>query len=240
MTRPLNPNDPNVVMLELVARRLGTDLCDRFAFVGGAVVGLLITDPANPPIRSTEDVDIAAEVLALSGYHRIEKALRERGFTQDMSADAPICRWQVEGVTVDVMPTMEEILGFANRWYPLCVTTAEPLALPSGVVIRVIQAPVFVGTKLEAFHGRGGGDYLFSHDLGDILSVVDGRDSLVVECKQMPQELQDYLAEHFSALLVERRFLDALPGHLPGDAISQSRLPDLEAKIQELAKLSKQ
>lgn len=49
MTRSLNPNDPNVVMLELVARRLGADLCSKFAFVGGAVVGLLITDPANPP-----------------------------------------------------------------------------------------------------------------------------------------------------------------------------------------------
>lgn len=97
MTRALNPNDPNVVMLELVARQLGADLCDRFAFVGGAVAGLLITDPANPPIRPTQDVDIVAEVLALSGYHRIEKTLRERGFTQDMSADAPICRWKVEG-----------------------------------------------------------------------------------------------------------------------------------------------
>lgn len=76
MTRPLNPNDPNVVMLELVARRLGPDLCDRFAFVGGAVAGLLITDPANPPIRPTEDVDIVAEVLALSGYHHREGASR--------------------------------------------------------------------------------------------------------------------------------------------------------------------
>ena len=237
--RQLNPNDPNVVMLELVARRLGSDLCDRFAFVGGAIAGLLITDPANPPIRSTEDVDIVAEVLALSGYHRIEKALRERGFSQDMSADAPICRWQVEGVTVDVMPTLEEILGFSNRWYPLCVSTADPQELPSGVVIRVIQAPVFIGTKLEAFHGRGGGDHLFSHDLGDILSVVDGRDSLVNESEQMPQELRDYLADQFSALLADRRFLDALPGHLPGDAVSQSRLPDLESKIQQLANLSK-
>lgn len=154
-------------------------------------------------------------------------------------ADAPICRWQVEGVTVDVMPTMEEILGFANRWYPLCVLNAEPLELPSGVAIRVIQAPVFIGTKLEAFHGRGGGDYLFSHDLGDILSVVDGRDSLVNECEQMPQALRDYLAGQFSAFLADRRFLDALPGHLPGDAISQSRLPDLETKIQQLASLSK-
>jgi predicted nucleotidyltransferase len=162
--------------------------------VGGAVAGLLITDPAMPAIRPTEDVDIVAEVLALADYHRIEKLLRARGFAQDMRPDAPICRWQVAGVTVDVMPTNEEILGFANRWYSLCVTSAEPLALPSGVSIRVIQAPVFVGTKLEAFHGRGAGDYLFSHDLGDIVSVVDGRDNLINECMQAPQPLRAYLA----------------------------------------------
>lgn len=239
MTRPLNPNDPNVVMLELVARRLGAQLCSQFAFVGGAVAGLLITDPANPPIRATEDVDIVAEVLALRDYHAIEAALRERGFVQDMRPDAPICRWQVESVTVDVMPTDENILGFANRWYPLCVASAEPLALPNGTQVRVIPAPVFVATKLEAFHGRGGGDYLFSHDLGDILSVVDGRASLIDECQRMPPELRAYLSEQLSNLLRDRRFIDALPGHLPGDAIGQSRLVDLEIKLQQIAGLAK-
>ncbi len=234
----LNPNDPNVVMLELVAHRLGPQLCHQFVFVGGAVVGLLITDPANPAIRPTEDVDIVAEVLALADYHRIEAALRQLGFTQDMRASAPICRWQVGGITVDVMPTLEDILGFANRWYPLCLQTAQMFRLPSGAEIRVIQAPVFIGTKLEAFYGRGGGDYLFSHDLGDILSVVDGRVSLIRECRQMPRELQVYLAKQFAQLLADRRFRDALPGHLPGDAISQSRLYDLEVKLQELSLLS--
>lgn len=233
----MNPNDPNVRMLELVARRLGETLCGQLAFVGGAVAGLLITDPAMPAIRPTEDVDLVAEVLALADYHGIEQALRARGFAQDMRADAPVCRWQVDGVTVDVMPTRKEILGFANRWYPMCVATADLLALPSGVAIRVIQAPVFVATKLEAFHGRGGGDYLFSHDLGDIISVVDGRDSLVDECVQAPQPLRDYLTEQFKTLLADRRFLDALPGHLPGDAISQDRLPELEEKIRRIAGL---
>ncbi len=237
MTLPIDPRDPHVVMLALVARRLGTDLCRQFAFVGGAVAGLLITDPAHPAIRPTEDVDIVAEVLALVDYHPIEHLLRQRGFVQDMRPDAPICRWQVEGVTVDVMPTHEGILGFANRWYPLCVATAEPLALPGGEVIRLGQAPVFVGTKLEAFHGRSGGDYLFSHDLGDILSVLDGRDSLVDECTRAPQPLRAYLAQQFTTLLAERRFLDALPGHLPGDAVSQDRLPDLHAKLRQLAGL---
>lgn len=236
--RPMNPNDPNVAMLEVVAARLGPDLRERFVFVGGCVAGLLITDPAMPAIRPTEDVDIVVEVVALAGYHQIEGVLRGRGFEQDMSPDAPICRWRVGGVTVDVMPTLEEILGFANRWYPLALSGGQPMALPSGVMIRVVQAPVFLATKLEAFHGRGHGDHLFSHDLGDIVSVIDGRDSIVDECAQCPAELRAWLSAQFSGLLADSRFHDSLHGHLPGDAASQERLPDLRARIQRIAGLS--
>ncbi len=46
----MNPNDPNVVMMELVAQRLGDGLREELVFVGGAVTGLLITDPAQPAI----------------------------------------------------------------------------------------------------------------------------------------------------------------------------------------------
>lgn len=36
-----NPNDPNVAMLEQVARSLAPELCSQFVFVGGAAaVGL--------------------------------------------------------------------------------------------------------------------------------------------------------------------------------------------------------
>lgn len=54
----MNPNDPNVQMLDVVAQRLGDELSSRLVFVGGAVAGLLITDPAQPSIRPTEDVDL--------------------------------------------------------------------------------------------------------------------------------------------------------------------------------------
>ena len=42
----MNPNDPNVSLLE------------HLVFVGGAVAGVLITDPAMPDIRPTQDVDV--------------------------------------------------------------------------------------------------------------------------------------------------------------------------------------
>jgi predicted nucleotidyltransferase len=222
----MNPNDPNVVMMELVAERLGDGLRNELVFVGGAVTGLLITDPAQPAIRPTEDVDLIVKATVRADYAHVEEALRAQGFVNDISKDAPICRWRVGAVTVDVMPTLKEILGFSNRWYPLALATSRTTPLPSGMVIRLITAPVFVATKFEAFADRGNSDYLFSHDLGDLISVIDGRD-----------ELKEYLRSWVGRMLATPAFLEALPGHLPGDAASQARLPDLEDKLQRLAKL---
>jgi len=233
----MNANDPNAAMLERVAEQLGDALRQDMAFVGGAVAGLLITDTAMPAIRPTEDVDLIFEALALADYHRFEKTLLARGFVPDQRPDAPICRWRVGALAVDVMPTLESVLGFSNRWYPLALATAQPLALPSGRTIRMISAPAFLATKLEAFDGRGQGDFLFSHDLGDLLAVVDGRDTLLDECRDSAPKLQAYLGERFGGLLAKPAFVEALAGHLPCDAASQERLPDFEAKLRRIAGL---
>lgn len=67
----MNPHDPNIVMIEIVAKHLGVALLEEMVFVGGAVVGILITDPAQPTIRPTEDVDMIVQVLAHSGKVQI-------------------------------------------------------------------------------------------------------------------------------------------------------------------------
>ncbi len=232
----MNSNDINMLMLESVAERLGDHLLDEFVFVGGAVAGLLITDPAMPSIRPTEDVDLLVQALTLADYHRVGESLTARGFRHDMSPEAPICRWRAGAVAVDVMPPVDSILGFSNQWYPLALETASPQALPSGRVIRLVAAPVFLATKLEAFSGRGNNDYLFSHDLGDFLAVIDGRDNLIDECRASCEELKTYLGERVAGLLAMPAFIEALPGHLPGDSASQQRLPDLEDKLRAIAR----
>jgi hypothetical protein len=231
----VNPNDPNIALLEYAAEVLGTELCERLVFIGGAVAGVLITDPAQPAIRATDDVDLVVPVLALSEYHQLEQVLRSRGLLPDMGPDAPICRWRFERLIVDVMPTLKSVLGFSNRWYPLAAETAQIFPLPGGRCIRVVTAPAFIATKLEAFASRGRGDYLFSHDLGDVIAVIDGRGSLREEVANAEASLRIYLAERFAALLVQPAFIEALPGHLPADAASQARLPDLMALMRSLA-----
>ena len=78
---------------------------------------------------------------------------------------------------LDVMPVSEMVLGFSNRWYESAMREAVAVQLEKGLEIRLVSPAHFVATKLEAFEDRGRGDYLESHDLEDVLSVVDGRPS---------------------------------------------------------------
>lgn len=228
-----HPDDPNFLILRLAIRRLGA-LADRMVFLGGCATGLLLTDPAAPAPRPTRDVDAITEVLSLSAYYRLAEELRQAGFSEDQDEGAPVCRWRSEGLILDVMPTDPNILGFGNRWYGPALATAMTLDL-QGDGIRVVAAPYFLATKLEAFAGRGGGDFLLSHDIEDCVALIDGRPELADEIRLAEASVRAYLAERFRSLLQTTGFLHALPGHLPPDAASQARLPLILARIRDIA-----
>lgn len=232
----MNLADPNLPLLESVARALGP-LCNRFVFVGGCTTGLLITDPAASPVRATRDVDVVVEVATLGDYHALERQLEEAGFKQDRSPEAPVCRWVVADCLLDVMPTNESVLGFGNRWYDVAVRTAQPIRLRGESMIRVIAPPVFVATKLEAFRGRGRGDFLASHDLEDVIVVIDGRPELVGEVDAGEPEVRAYLAREIKSLIRNPAFIEVLPGYLPGDEASQARLPMIRDRLERLSTL---
>ena len=225
--------NPNLELLELAAERL-RQLLPEIVFVGGCATGLLIDDPAAAPVRGTYDVDVIAEISSYAEYAVFSDRLRALGFKEDTREGAPLCRWTHGALTLDVMPLDSQVLGFSNRWYPDALQTAGDIRLPGGLVIRAINAPYFLGTKLEAFKGRGKRDYLASHDLEDFMAVVDGRQFLVAEVKGASSELKIYIADSVRRLLNEPRFLDALPGYLLPDEASQARTGQLLSKLREL------
>jgi len=156
--------NPNLEILSLAVDQLD-ELADEMVFLGGCATGLLITDSAAPPIRVTQDVDAIVQVVSQADYYQLSEKLRAKGFTEDISDDAPICRWVADLVVLDVMPTDTTILGFGNKWYAPAAEKSDIIQLPSGKSIRLVSAPYFLVTKLEAFDGRGRGDYLASHDI---------------------------------------------------------------------------
>lgn len=232
----MRTQDPNLAKVELIAHALGT-LRNQVVFVGGCSVGMLLTDTAAAPARVTYDVDLISQVAALASYHQLEREFDRLGFKRDMAKDAPICRWRYQGLEVDLMPTDPCILGFANRWYPTVVETATSLRLPSGHTIQIISAPAFIATKFEALADRGQSDLLGSHDLEDIINVVDGRPELAREITASPFDLKTYLRDKTTQLLATPRFDDALAGMIFPDEFLAERVQIVRQRLSDISRL---
>lgn len=201
----------------LVARALGPGFVSQTAFVGGCATGLLITDSmTKESVRYTDDVDLIVHVIGYSGWHRLSKQLGERGFHQSLGEDVN-CRFRLGELQVDFMPDDATVLGFTNRWYQAALRAAVTYALTETDSIRVVSPDYFLGTKFEAFKGRGRGDVLASHDIEDVLNIVDGRAELLAELPQSPADLKIYLAEEFTGLLQSPDIAYAVQATAQGD-----------------------
>jgi hypothetical protein len=226
--------NPNLDLLLKIAHRL-KPLLDEVVFVGGCTTALLITDPGAEAIRPTYDVDVIVEITSYADYAVFSERLRALGFQEDSSEGAPLCRWQWEQTKLDVMPLDEGVLGFSNRWYRETMTKAEPVRLDPKTVIRAITAPYFLATKLEAFHGRGRGDVFASHDLEDVIAVIDGRPTITEEIQAADASVRTFISRTIASLLADRRFLDALPGYLLPDTANQRRLGQLQSTLETIS-----
>jgi len=220
-------------MLSIVARRLGP-LLEQVVFLGGCTTALFLTEEGTADVRPTLDVDLIVEIVSSAEYQQLEEQLRVLDFRQRIDEEV-ICRWFVEDITVDIMPTDERILGFSNRWYSDAIRQAERYRLTDELTINLVTPPHFLATKIEAFYGRGGGDFLASHDMEDIVTLVDGRPELIIEVQQSDARLKEFLVDEFTRFLNNIDFTQSLSGHLHPDPASQQRLSGLLGRLAEIA-----
>lgn len=96
---------------------------------------------------------------------------------------------------VDFLPDDESALTFTCQWYKAGLAHAISHPLGDGVSIKLLSAPYFIATKIDAYFGRGNNDLLASKDIQDIFSVIDGREELVSEVQKSDIKLQKYIAE---------------------------------------------
>lgn len=210
MTSPLR----SAYMLAIVGVKLST-LPRRVVFIGGATTELFITDPAAAAVRSTIDVDVIVDVESRVEYMTtLRDELLEVGARVDTSDDAPTCRWILDGVRIDVMRSREDVLGFTNRWYQATLEQAREHPLRDGTVVLVATGPLFLATRIEAFRGRGAGDYFASKDMEDIMTLLDGRPEIVEEVAAAEPGLRTFVRDAFAEWLKRRDFADVIAGHL--------------------------
>lgn len=226
---------PNLGVLRAVAGRLNQLSLD-YAFVGGAIVNLLLDNPDFAPTRPTDDVDVILGVVTGTRYSDVEEKIRALGFNHDIREGAPLCRWVLDRLTVDIMPTEGGNLGLNTAWFKEALATASEQEF-AHTRLKLVSPVGFLATKYVAFLDRGRGDHQASHDLEDFVTVIDGRDGIVKEIDAALPELRSYLVEAVRSLTAKRAFDDSLSGHLPPDEGSQMRLSGLRRKLQAIASL---
>lgn len=212
----------NIEMLAVVANGLG-EMRNEVVFVGGSVAELYANDPAASDIRATLDIDCVIEISSRMRYYELEERLRAKGFRNDTTQGAPLCRWIYNHIIVDVMPIDDEILGFSNQWYKGGVENKVTKRLPDGSDIFIFPVPYYLGAKFEAMLSRGGNDLRTSHDFEDIIYILDNTTDIAEQISQADDSLKIYLSNQFKALLANINIEEAIECALPRGAEERAK-----------------
>lgn len=187
--------------LEKVAEVL-SKVNSKFVFTGGATIILYVDSLIQDELRITKDVDCVIDIANRAEYYELSKKLRAIGLEEFLGKNEPICRWQYQDQIIDIMPCDPNILGFSNRWYSEGIAKAISTFLPSGREIFVFPPLYLLASKIEAFRGRGK-SFIFSKDIEDIITLLDGCQVLTQEFDAESGELKSYVSEWFSINIEE-------------------------------------
>lgn len=201
----------NIVRIKAVHNYLA-DLKDKVVFVGGATISLYADRPTLE-VRPTDDIDVIIELVNYHEHAELEGKLRSIGFQNDTESNV-VCRFKIEGIIVDIMPTTPDSIGFSNRWYPEGYKNAINFKIDNDNIVKILSTPYFIATKLEAFKGRGGGDGRTSHDFEDIVYVLENRQSIWDELNNCSGEIRNYLIHEFKQLKSNSNFFEWIDCHV--------------------------
>lgn len=180
-------------------------LKEKVVFIGGATVSLYANRPVIE-IRPTDDIDVIIEILNYRERAELEEKLRKIGFSNDIDSSI-VCRYKIHGIVVDIMPTNDPSIGFSNRWYQEGFENSVDYKIDEHCSVKILGAPYFIATKFEAFKARGKNDGRTSQDFEDIIFILENRDSIWQEIKEVEGDISTYLKNEFKELS-ENKYLD--------------------------------
>jgi predicted nucleotidyltransferase len=219
----------NIAVVAEVAKAL-KNIKKDMVFVGGAVVSLYTDDPAADEIRPTQDVDMTLNIVNLSHWEKVQAQLLEFGFHPDPFGHA-ICSYKYNDIPVDIMAAEDGPLGPANRWYKIGFENLWT-AKAKEQEIYILSAPCYLATKFEAFNNRGK-DYRSSHDMEDIINILDNRINIVEEIAKDDTRIEHFIKEQLQNIINNGSMQEVLMAHIH-PLIIVERLPIVEEKISQI------
>ncbi len=225
----------NIIRIKAVNGALG-ELRDKVVFVGGATISLYPDRQIFEP-RPTDDIDVIVEIFNYTGRVKLEEKLRAIGFHNDPESKV-VCRYRIDGIIVDIMPTDDDSIGFRNQWYPEGFQNAIEQIIDDQTTVKILSAPYFIATKMEAFKSRGNNDGRTSHDFEDIIYLLENRSTIWQEMKDAPENVKAYLIEEFNKLANNRNIYEWIDSNVErGSPPATYRILEEWERFAALAKI---
>lgn len=222
----------NLHVVAEIAKAL-KELKEQIVFVGGAVVSLYTDDPAADEIRPTKDVDLTLHIVNLSHWEEITLQLARLGFNPDPYGQS-ICSFKYKDIPVDIMAAEDGPFGPANRWYKVGFDNIQ-IASALNQEIQIFSAPCYLATKFEAFHSRGS-DYRSSHDIEDIIYIIDNRINIVSEIEKDNPLVTNFVRSQLEYIKEKGLLQEVLVSHIHPIMLDE-RMPLVEEKIEAILNL---
>jgi predicted nucleotidyltransferase len=219
----------NIAVVAEIAAAL-KDMKNDMIFVGGAVVSLYTDDPAADEIRPTQDVDMTLNILNLGHWGKVQEKLSTLGFYPDPFGHA-ICSYKYKDIPIDIMAMEDGPLGPANKWYSIGSKDLWS-AQAKEQEIKILSTPCYLATKFEAFNDRGF-DFRTSHDIEDIIYILDNRTSIVEEVINSEPSIRAFVFEQLQKISNKGLLNEVLMAHIHPLMIEE-RLTIVEEKITQI------
>lgn len=163
--------------------------------------------------RPTDDVDVLIEILNYSERSQLEEILRRKGFSHDVESGI-VCRYNIQGITIDIMPTEDSSIGFHSTWYAEGFQKATSYMIDETHTIRILSTPYFIASKLEAFLNRGHNDGRTSQDFEDIVFVLEHRKLVWDELSATAGKVSLFLTNEFKKLHNHPQIFEWIDAHV--------------------------
>lgn len=222
----------NIAVVAEVARAL-KELKDHMVFVGGSVISLYTDDPAADEIRPTGDIDMTIKIMGYRNWVVFNERLAQLDIYPDPYGHS-ICSYKYHDILIDIMPSEDGPLGPANKWYKAGFKDLQ-VVHALGEEIQILPAPCFLASKFEAFKDRGT-DYRTSHDIEDVIYVIDNRMNIVSEIENSGTEIIDFLQVEINKIIKSGMYEEILSSHIH-PLIIDNRQIIVEEKIQKILAL---
>ncbi len=201
-------------------------------FVGGAVVSLYANDPAADEIRPTQDIDLTLNILNFGAWTKLQNQLAHLGFHPDPFGHA-ICSYKYKDIPVDIMSSESGVHGPSNQWYNIGFEDLWRVDAKEQQ-INVFSAPCYLATKFEAFINRGK-DYRTSHDIEDIIYVIDNRTTIVNEILESDIRILQFLKNQLQKINNKGLLSEVIMAHIHPLMIEE-RMPMMMDKVNKIIK----